>query len=405
MRGKQILLVATLAAVIASVPAGAQDVDALTKQANLELARMNVEKARAEAQKAQIDVANNRLAPLKGQTGDTATVSTGEKTVEALLLNREVMGGLSFRLVEQLCKRVTGCAAETLGQAFSNIKPVIIFGSTPPDLSFWYAFQADRAVVWRDLVLSMEIWGKAEEEYKAENDRKSFGIFSFSGVVAAVGVVLPLLKTDTTIVGATWTPTGVAVISAVERALAAKGFGVDDSAYRVTSGVETAKQLMGASSYFPDNLTAKYEDARTLARGKNLWNIASDPKSDAKLKNAAQRVVNAIAAYEALLKNLTTVTLGTMNATTIERMRQLERDLPTRPLLYIVNVEAAFTTTTKKGLFTGFGTVPAYIASGIVVDYVIVNGDQPAVRGSVRCVISKKKMEDVFALNGKTVCQ
>ena len=189
MRGKQILLVATLAAVIASVPAGAQDVDALTKQANLELARMNVEKARAEAQKAQIDVANNRLAPLKGQTGDTATVSTGEKTVEALLLNREVMGGLSFRLVEQLCKRVTGCAAETLGQAFSNIKPVIIFGSTPPDLSFWYAFQADRAVVWRDLVLSMEIWGKAEEEYKAENDRKSFGIFSFSGVVAGSGIM------------------------------------------------------------------------------------------------------------------------------------------------------------------------------------------------------------------------
>lgn len=322
---------------------------------------LEIEKLRTDIRKAQIEADNAMFSPLRSTTGGQAAVSSGEKTVEALFLARATLEGAAAQIADGLTK----VAAPSAG-----VRPMIVWGRTPPSIAQWQSFRRERDRI-------SGLIGRADEKAAVSSFDKSFlGTALLVGNIAAA--VVPMIKTDTTIAGGAGFSDENRVRTAMTAALLRANYDPEVAEVAVADGEASATRLLAP-------LRPRIEAVRSRIAGSKKAPIAED--------------VAALAAYDLLEKSLYDESAGVIGATVVERQQRLAEQSAATPIIYLLNVDAAVTSTTKKGMFTGLaGSVPAFMSSSTVIDYVIVASGAPQ-SGTVRCTIEKIRITDIISAN------
>ncbi|KTE04332.1 hypothetical protein ATE68_01390 [Sphingopyxis sp. H038] len=354
------------------------------QKTSAEIAKIQIEteKAKVDMEKARIEADNALFNVLRGASGGSASVSGGEKTAEGVLLSKAALAGASTRIVDAL--RDAGYPAAT------TTKPVIVWGSTPPSVAQYILFKEERAKRLAELEAANAAWADTKST-------KMAFLPAAAAIATLVATAIPLFKTDTTLAGGTVSfdehdaRAGVAAALAEAKYGAYASLGVADGAALADALLAPlASELKSAQSAYDTEYLPFYAGRATkTAQAK-------------KIKAAGDKLKAAIDAYKTLRDTLLVDSGGTIAASMIDRQRQLYTSPADHPIIYLLNVDAAYTATTKKGLFTGLGgKIPAYGSVSTIIDYAIV-GSQGEKRGTAACTIANKPMKDAILLQPAT---
>lgn len=338
--------------------------------------KAETEKIGYDTEKARIDADAAQFDKLRAAQGGAATVASGEKTAEALLLSKASLAGATARLTDILA---------TPYPPSTSIQPAVVWGSAPPSVTQWKLFKEQRDGVLAELAAANGGWDKA-------TSNKMAFLPAAAAIATLAATAISIFKTDTTLTGGAVSIEESDARAALAGAFAEKGYG-SFTASGPTDGTALA-----------DALLASLDSEAALAR-KNYKAYAefyassrSRSQTALKAKAAGEKLKAALDALKALRGQLLTESSGTLAATLIERQRLLAEYPANHPIVYLVNVDAAYTATTKKGLFTGLGgKVHAFGSVSTIIDYVIAGGGTE-VRGSVACTIGNRAMKDALAL-------
>lgn len=348
-------------------------------------------KLKVDTQKARLETDNAMFSVIRGASGGSATVAGGEKTTEGLLLSKASLAGSSANVVALLAK--TGVSAG------ADIRPIVIWGSTPPSVAQWLLFKQERERIDQQLSDALRAWANTKST-------KMAFIPAAAAVATLVATVIPLFKTDTGIGGGAVTIDESDARASLAAALQQAGYGLFPS-LAVTNGAALADTLLAPIAEQRESARHAYEDEYIVFyEGK----LKEGGKADA-IKLAAMKLKAALDSYKALRDQLQSDSGGVVMASVIDRQRQIQESPERHPILYLLNVDAAYTSTTKKGLFTGIGgKIPAFGSVSTVVDYAIVSprGEQ---RGTTACTIRNRPIQETlilepagYAARGVTLC-
>lgn len=370
----------TAAAVSAQTPAE------LKTQADYEKVVAETEKARADTAKvtadrdkvlietevARIGVDNATLAPLRGMSTVGTSLTASDKTAEALILHRVALAGVATKLVSALR------AHEILPGA--QVVPVVVIGTTPPNVSLWLTHVAERQKVQKALNEANTAWQVANGP----------GL-SVAGAVAIASTILPMLKTETSITGASQEINAAELEQAIYSTLARMNYGTDYSNFALPTEAMIA-ELMGDATAYNGAVT-------------NLADFRQYGRPSAELKAAGEKLEKAVNLFETMQANLRKDTSGVMTAATLARLRAISEGGRGRPVIYITSSKAAITLTAKKGFFTGiFGSGAPQIAGVAILDYVTML-DGSGSRGTVSCSVGKTKLKTFASIDPQTVAK
>jgi len=352
--------------------------------AEIEKLRAETEKIGVDTGKSRVDADNAALDALRKVPNATASMSEAGKTAELTLLRRALATGAAAKLAG-----VTGNAI----QASASVQPKVIVGSTPPTIDQWLWFQDHRERVQDKLVKANDAWRAATASMQS--------LVAVSGALALAATVLPMLKTDTSMTGIEGKLEADELLHVMYAALAAKGFGVDDSELQIANYV-TAR----------DELLRPLAQAHLLAKA-NLKDFEEDSSPTPRQQKVAEALRAAIAAYDTLKSALETPASGRIPAVAMLRERDFANGMAARPLVYLTGARLGMTAMTKKGFFTGmFGDVPAYSYGTAIFDYALVTHGAPAKRGTVSCTVARRKTEELLKIKadklaeiGATMCE
>ena len=356
----------------------------IDQKTQAEIAKLQVEtaKAKVDTEKARIEADNALFGTIRGASGGSATLSGGEKTAEALLLSRASLAGASAKLAGLL--PAAGFPAST------DIKPVIIWGQTPPSVAQWLIFTQERAKLQKQLKAAQTSWSSA-------TSTKMAFLPAAAGVATLVATVIPLFKTDTTLVGGAVSVEESDVRASLAAALQQARYGTLNT-LDISDGAKIAADLLAPVADDYEAVRAAYENNYLVFfEGK----LSKSGKSN-EIKAAAAKLKAALDAHDSLRDQLLSETGGIVAATIVDRQRQLHSDPDKHPIIYLLNVDAAYTATTKKGLFTGLGgKVPAFASVTTIIDYAIV-GKRGETRGTVSCTMANRDMKNLLTLEPHT---
>lgn len=339
-----------------------------------------IAKLKAETEKIKLESDNAQFSVIRGATGGEAKLTAPEKTAEAVLLSRASLAGVATKVVTEL-------NAAGFGPS-EDIAPVVVWGASPPSVSQWLLFKEEHAKLRNQFTSALRGWSDAN------SNKMMFG--SVAALATLVATVIPLFKTDSTLSGGTITPDESDSRAALSAALLRAGYGTFQSTILPKTDAEVTMLLGG--------LSEDYNNARKIYNDEYLLFYAGLPANNdkaRKIQAAAEKLKAAIDQFETLRSRITTDTNGTTPATLIYRQKMLSENPQKHPIIYLLNVDGAFTATTKKGLFTGLGgKVPAYGTFTTVVDYAIA---APSVerRGTALCTIKNMPMKDVLDIDAK----
>lgn len=379
----------TIAAIGFLLPASAnaqrtaQQIAAEKAEADLEKVKLEIEKLGVDIGKSRIDSDNAALAALRSVPNAGASFSDAGKTAELTLLRRALAAGAAAKLADVLNGKVP---------ASTGIKPRIVFGTTPPSIDQWLAFKEKRDKLYKGLANANDAWDSAT------SSRLSF--VAISGVIALTATILPMLKTETAMIGFESKLDATEVQYVMRSALDAKGYGADDSDLRIPDAVEARRKLL-------DPVTGAYQTAKA-----NLKEFHDFEKPTPRQEAVSNALKALLTTYESLETALESQDKGIISAVSILRQRDLAEDLANQPLVYVVDTKLGLTAMTKKGFFTGiFGEVPAYAYGVAMFDYVILPLNGQVSRGTVTCKMKKRKTVELISLepgepvnDGTSIC-
>jgi hypothetical protein len=376
----------TLPLVLCSSVAQAQTAAELKAQADYEKVLADTEKTKADTAKAKADLEKvlvdteaakakaevDALTPLKGIPNAGSTLSGPENTAEALLLSRIVTNGIATRVADAV--------VDAKIVATADVVPLVVIGSVPPSAGQWLSFKTKREALRVRLK-------EATTDFGSSMSSMAF-LPAVGGAIALAGVILPMLKVDTTIAGVKANVEDVELETAVILALSNKGFGADYSDYEIATDQILVDLLKPLSTEY---LVA----VQALAQFKTI----TDPSPGQKA--SGERLATVVGEYLKLESDLATETNGTTLATVINRQRRIDENRAKRPLIYLTTVKVATTAVTKKGFFTGmFGSGAPKLSGVAIADYVILYQNVKA-RGSVSCFIPDMTPKNLVAIDPK----
>lgn len=358
-----------------------------------EIAKLKVEteKAKVDTEKSRIDADNALFSTLRGTSGGTAAVTGGEKTAEGLLLSKASLAGASANIVALL--------PDAGFPASADIKPVVVWGNTPPSVAQWILFKEEREKIEKQLKAASADW------VSSKGTKMAF-LPAAAAIATLVATVIPIFKTDTTLAGGTVSIEESDARASLGAALQTKGYGALAS-LGVTDGAALADELLSPIKSEYDAARAAYEDEYLVYFDGRL----SKGRQSDKIKAAAAKLKAALDAYKGLRGQLLADTGGIVTATVIDRQRLLHGSAAKHPIIYLLNVDAAYTSTTKKGMFTGLGgKVPAFGSVSTIIDFAIA-GPAGEKRGTSSCTIANRPMKNLlllqpatFAVQGSALC-
>ncbi len=349
-----------------------------------EIAKLQVEtaKARVDTEKARIEADNALFSVIRGTSGGSADVAAGEKTAEGLLLSRASLAGASAMVVGSLPAAGYPAAADT--------RPVVIWGGSPASVAQWLVFREERARIAKQLKAANAAWA-------ATKSTKMAFVPAAAGVATLVATVIPLFKTDTKLAGGAVGFDESDARASMAAALQQARYGTLTT-LAVTDGVALADDLLAPLASDLEQARAAYEDEFVAF----YENRMPEGNRSEKIKAAAVRLKSALDAHKGLRDQLLAETGGIVAAGVVDRQRQLHANPSKHPVIHLLNVDAAYTSTTKKGLLTGLGgRVPAFGSVSTVIDYAIVGPDRE-IRGTVACTIGNRPTKGLLALDPST---
>lgn len=368
-----------LAVALLVLPAGViaqTDMDTRTKEIALETAQANLDKARASA-----------FDPIRATSGGTTVFANPEKSTEGVMLRNAVYAGLSRKMAEDF----KGLRLS------SDVKPLIVVGSTPPTVAHWLAFENQRAHIYADIAAANGEW----EAVKGDKCSSSSSPLFVPIVAAAVAAtIINGIKTDYNFGGATLTETPSDVEIAVAEALPANSVSLQSYAVN-TDGKKDANALLQRTDTGKGQrggLTEAVEAARqyyTKGYLVCLQEAGGKPEKISSAKKAASGSVlkSLLDSYDQMEKQLFVETNGVIAATVIEREEQ--RIKTPEPVIYITAHEAALTAMTKKNLLTGWAIPGTKFTAVGTMTYVFAVPGKPPVRNSLSCLIENKTLADI----------
>ena len=350
-----------------------------------------ITKLKVDTEKARLETDNALFSVIRSASGGSATVAGGEKTADGLLVSNAARTGSSANIVALLAKIGVSAGAD--------IRPIVIWGSTPPSVAQWLLFKQERDRTDKQLTDALRAWADTK------NTKMAF-VPAAAAIATLVATVIPLFKTDTTIGGGAVSFDDSDARASLAAALLQAGYGVFPS-LTVTDGTALADTLLAPIADKREATRRAYEDEYIVFyEGK----LKEGGKSDT-IRLAAAKLKAALDAYKALRDQLQSDTGGIVMASVIDRQRQLHVSPEKHPIIYLLNVDAAYTSTTKKGLLTGIGgKVPAFASVSTIVDYAMVSpqGEQ---RGTTTCTIRNRPIKELlflepadYAIKGSTLC-
>jgi hypothetical protein len=349
IHSRYLLLAGSVAAVVAA--------SALNAQTSLadQKTQAEINKLEAEQQKITLDtLAATRTAGIAGTTGVTAP----EVTAEGRLLVR--------RMHENAAASIVAAYREWLAANPNRTGRVsIVFGDQPPSVAEYLAIRTGFNRLKSNLELATRQWDSTRGQ------KMFFDPLTISLVLTGITTVASMLRTNTTIAGATInTPQGqfrAILLAALIRA------GLPADQPRTIAGEpEEANRLF--TDLEPARVAARrsydaYLEALRAAQGKPE-NLTANQRI------AAANLTSALAEYDTLHRALYTPVNGMLPATQLDEQVALFNERDRRPILYIYSNEASLTTTTRQGILSGIGGVPAYVSASSVIDYGFA-GDTP----------------------------
>lgn len=377
-----IMFVAGTAVLACGATASAQSLSDQKTAAEIAKIQVETEKAKVDMEKARIDADNALFNVIRSATGGSAAVAGGEKTAEGLLISKASLAGASARIVDTL---------PGLGYAAGpDVQPVIIWGSAPPSVAQWLLFKEERAKLAKQFADANAAWAETK------SGKMAF-LPAAAAVATLVATVIPLFKTDTTLAGGTVSFDEQDARASLAAALQQATYGTLTT-LRVADGAALSDTLLSPLADAREAARAAYEDEYMAFMAGKLGKGAQADK----IRAAADKLKAALDAHKALRGQLLADTGGILAASVIDRQRQLHTNPAKHPLIYLLNVDAAYTATTKKGLFTGLGgKVPAFGSVSTIIDYAIV-GPHGETRGAASCTIANKPMTALLGFDPAT---
>ncbi|PZU45968.1 MAG: hypothetical protein DI568_12060 [Sphingomonas sp.] len=301
----------TLSLVLCSSVLQAQTPDELKLKADYEKVLADTEKTKADTAKVKADLEKvlvdteaakakaevDALAPLKGIANTGSTLSAPENTAEALLLSRIVTNGIATRVADAV--------VDAKIVATVDVVPLVVSGSVAPSAGQWLNFKTKREALRVRL---------KEATVDSSSSMSSMNIFpAVGGAIALAGVILPMLKVDTTIAGVKTNVEDVELKTAVILALSSKGFGADYSEYEIATDQILVDLLKPLSTEYLAAMQALAEFKKVI-----------DPSPGQKA--SGERLAAVVGEYLKLESDLATETNGTTLATVINRQRRIDEN-------------------------------------------------------------------------------
>lgn len=364
---KTSVLVAILLAGLPAAAVAQEEVATETARVNLEKARLDLAKSRADA-----------LSPL-GLISGSADIKDSDKTAHGMRLRDAVYRAAAVKIVTSL-----GCA--------TTIHPIVVFGTTPPSVSAWWEFKSNKAAVLRNLVQAIADWHTAVSAQNKLDNAKPTGGTRYLAMVAAAPVLIKALSTvagalapQDSYSGASLKVPDTAFGATLRQELASAQCDLESGAFQVDATDQ-------AQAYLAD-LAPTYTEARGyLAEFKRRAAAVDKLDEKSPLGKAGQNLATAIGDYEALEKGLYADTGGRPKASIIKEQERLATSSrASRPILYIVDQDAALTTRARKGLRTLFAS-PVDLTATATVRYVLVNSPAP-VPATVSCLLAPRSFD------------
>lgn len=350
IHSRYLLLAGSVAAVITA--------SALHAQTSLadQKTQAEINKLEAEQQKITLDtLAATRTAGIAGTTSVTAP----EATAEGRLLVR--------RLQENAATAIVAAYREWLASNPNrNGRVAIVFGDQPPSVAEYLAIRTGFSRLKGNLELASHQWGSSMTGPRAFIDPMTISL-----ALTGITMVASMLRTNATIAGATINTPQAQFRAILVTALIEAQFPADQPRTIAGEPVEA------------NRLFADLEPARVAARRsydaylEALRAVEGKPERlTANQRIAAANLTSALAEYDTLHRALYTPVNGILPATQLDEQAALFNERDRRPILYIYSNEASLTTTTRQGMLSGIGGVPAYVSASSVIDYGFA-GDSP----------------------------
>ena len=364
---KTSVLVAILLAGLPAAAVAQEDVAAETARVNLEKARLDLAKSRADA-----------LSPL-GSISGSADIKDSDKTAHGMRLRDAVYRAAAVKMVGSV-----GCVA--------TIHPIVVFGITPPSVSAWWEFKNNKAAVRRNLLQAIADWHTAVSAQTKIDNAKPAGGARYLAMIAAAPVLIKALSTVASALapqdsysGASLKVPDTALGAALRQELAWAHCGLESDAFQVDATDQ-------AEAYLADLKAIYTEAGGDLAEFKRRAAAVDKLDEKSPLAKAGQNLATAIGDYEALEKSLYADTNGRPKASIIKEQEELATSSrASRPILYIVDQDAALTTRARKGVRTLFAS-PVDLTATATVRYVLANSATP-VMATVSCLLAPRSFD------------
>lgn len=371
---KGLLIAAAVAAWMPSTSSAQEDVAAETARVNLDKARLDLAKSRADA-----------LSPL-GAISGSADIKDSDKTAHGVWLRDAVYRAAAIRMVSSI-----GCSAA--------VRPIVIFGTTPPSVSAWWDFKGTKQALSDNLDVALADYNRAAAKQDlADAAAKKAGSAYFAFVnpmsIKLLATVAGALVPQDSYSGATLKLPDAALGAVVRQELARFKCGFDPSDFQVDAS-DRAKEYLS-------DLSGRYETAKMgLAAYKDRVSKLEKLDDKSPLAKAGANLMTVIADYEALRKALYADAGGRSKADIIYQAELLaESKRAERPILYIVDQDASLTTRTRKGVRTLFAS-PVDLTAVATIRFVLVRSETPDAE-TVSCLLAPKSFEGALAYSPET---
>lgn len=365
---------------VSAAPAASQETVAEQK-ARADLAKVQLDTAAAAA-KLQYDA----IAQLRSVTGNSATATGQEASVEGVLLMRRAYKSAA----EQLAK--------DLGPKLSGRSLMVLMTTNPPSIADWLAFQKVASRAGDNLKAANSLWFIASQA-PPKGPKMAF-VPPLAGV-AVLASVADLFTVDTTLAGVASKASDGQLETQIYAAFQAQGVALDSSSLRAmtsTAQVDSIVDGMAGDVAAARKNYGAYLDAVRLA-------TKDDPIPPAKAI-AGKNLETALADYDLLYKTMYTSVAGTLPAAVVSRQAALSDSLSTRSVLYIRENKGSASVRTKKGFFVGWFGAPVSVRGSAALDYELVGQNaEPLVVGSVTCLSGYANVEDISTANPSFVCE
>ena len=299
MRNLALPILAALGLGVWAAPASSQETIA-DQKARADLAKVQLDTAAAAA-KLQYDA----IAQLRAVTGNNATATGQEASVEGVLLMRRAYQSAAAQLAADLQPTLSGRSL------------MILMTTSPPSISDWLAFQKVASRVEDNLRVANSLWFIASQT--PPEGKKMASVPPLAGF-AVLASVADLFTVDTTLAGVASKASDGQLETQLYAAFQAQGVPLDTSSLRAmisTARVDTIVDGMAGDVIAARKNYGAYLDAVRVAS-------KDDPIRPAKAI-AGKNLETALADYDLLYKTMYTSVAGALPAAVVSRQGDLDR--------------------------------------------------------------------------------